>query len=82
MKTIAALAGAALLLAGSAFAQDTTIIHKEGPAGERTIVREEKPVSTTIEKHTTTTGSVGCSSKSVTRTDEVGDSVTKTKTEC
>jgi hypothetical protein len=82
MKTIAMLTAAALLTAGSAYAQDTTIIHKEGPAGERTTIRQEAPVSTTVEKRTTTTESVGCSSKSVTRTNDVGDSVTKTKTDC
>jgi hypothetical protein len=81
MKTIAMLTGAALLVAGSAYAQDTTIIHKDGVGSDRTVVRQDAPASTTVEKRTTTE-SVGCSSKSVTKTDEVGDKVTKTKTDC
>jgi hypothetical protein len=81
MKTIAMLTSAALLVAGSAYAQDTTIIHKDGVGSDRTVVRQDAPASTTVEKRTTTE-SVGCSSKSVTKTDEVGDKVTKTKTDC
>jgi uncharacterized lipoprotein YajG len=81
MKTISMLTGAMLLVAGSAYAQSTTVIQKEGVGSERTVVRQDAPVSTTVEKRTTTE-SVGCSSKSVTRTDEVGDKVTKTKTDC
>jgi hypothetical protein len=80
MKTIGMLTAATLLMTGAAFAQDTTIIHKEGPS-ERTVIRQEAPVSTTVEKHVTTE-SAGCSSKSVTRTNDVGDKVTKTKTDC
>jgi hypothetical protein len=79
MKTLATLL-AASVLATAAYAQSTTVIQKESPS--TTTVVKEHPADTTIVKKEVTTGSVGCDTKTVKKTDEFGDSKTKTKTEC
>ena len=79
MKTLATLF-AASVLATAAYAQ-TTVIQKEG-VGSTTVVKEHPADTTVVKKKEITTGSVGCSSKTVKKTDEFGDSKTKTKTEC
>jgi hypothetical protein len=80
MKTLATLL-AASVLATAAYAQ-TTVIQKEG-VGSTTVVKEH-PADTTVvkKKEVVTTGSTGCESKTVKKTDEFGDSKTKTKVEC
>lgn len=86
MKTLATLTFAALVAAGSvgatgrALAQDTTVIHRDGPAGDKTVVKTESDVGTT--KSVTRTDADGCRTQSVKRTDGLGDSVTKTKSDC
>ena len=80
MKTLATLF-AASVLATAAYAQGTTVIQKEG-VGSTTVVKEHPADTTVVKKKEITTGSVGCSSKTVKKTDEFGDSKTKTKTEC
>jgi hypothetical protein len=83
MKIHTLLAVASLLTASSAYAQDTTVIHREGPAGSSTTVRQNDLVTgSTVEKRTTTSDTEGCSSKSVTRSNDEGETVTKTKTDC
>jgi hypothetical protein len=81
MKTLATLF-AASVLATAAYAQSTTVIQKEG-VGSTTVVKEH-PADTTVvkKKEVVTTGSTGCESKTVKKTDEFGDSKTKTKVEC
>ena len=80
MKTLATLL-AASVLATAAYAQSTTVIEKEGVGSSTTIVKE-RSADTVVKKEVTTTGSVGCESKTVKKTDEFGDSKTKTKVEC
>jgi FlaA1/EpsC-like NDP-sugar epimerase len=77
----------AILLAGSvigtaAYAQ-TTVIQKEDGLS-RTVVKERSVDDAAVvkEKKVITTGSTGCASKTVKKTDEFGDSKTKTKVEC
>jgi hypothetical protein len=72
---------AACLVAGSALA-DTTVIRREGVDSSTTVVRERAPADVVVKERTETTGTVGCSTKSVTRTDDLGDKTTKTKTDC
>jgi hypothetical protein len=83
MKTLTMLAVTALLTAAPAFGQDTTVIHRETPVGSSTTVRQNDVVTgSTVEKRTTTSDTAGCSTKSVTRSNDDGDTVTKTKTDC
>ena len=74
---------AATALATAAFAQSsTTVIQKEGVDSSRTIVKERVDAPVTVKKEVTTTGGVGCSSKTVEKTDTFGDTTTKKKVEC
>ena len=72
MKKLAILL-AASVIGTAAYAQTTVIQKEDGLAGSRTVVKEKKVI---------TTGSTGCGSKTVKKTDEFGDSKTKTKVEC
>jgi hypothetical protein len=81
MKSLA-LSIAAIAFAGAAYAQSTTVITREAPASETTVVKRDGIDGTTVTKKVESTGSVGCDTKSVTKTNEDGDRVTKTKTEC
>lgn len=78
MKAVT-LALAATLIGSAAFAQ-TTII-RERPASETTVIHKETSDGAVVKK-VETTGSAGCETKSVTRTNDMGDTVKKTKTEC
>lgn len=81
MKT-SALALAACLIGGSALAQ-TTVIEKEGVGSSTTIVRERSTApEVVVKERTESTGTVGCSTKSVTRTNDLGDTTKKTSTDC
>jgi hypothetical protein len=71
---------AASMLATAAYAQ-TTVIEKRDAPSSTTIVKERTDPSVTVKKEVTT-GSVGCESKTVQKTDSFGDTKTKTKTEC
>jgi hypothetical protein len=80
-----ALALAASVIATAAYAQSATVIHKEGIDSGTTVQHRSVEVGSpsVVEKRkVTTTGSVGCKSKTVQKTDEFGDSKTKHKTEC
>jgi hypothetical protein len=80
---IYALALAASFVATAALAQTTTtVIQKEGPVGDRTIVHERSDSDVVATKKVTTTSSVGCSSKTVKKTNEFGDTKTVSKTDC
>jgi hypothetical protein len=79
MKAVT-LALAATLIGSTAFAQ-TTII-RERPADETTVIHKETTGGTVVKKKVETTGSVGCETKSVTKTNDMGDTVKKTKTDC
>lgn len=78
------LALAATFIGSVALADSTTVTRTEGPLGESTTVRKERTDddTTTTTRRTETTGSVGCDTKSVTKTNGFGDSKTKTRTEC
>ena len=79
MKAVT-LALAATLVGSAAFAQ-TTII-REQPASETTVIKRDSMDGTVVKKKVETTGSVGCETKSVTKTNDMGDKVTKTKSDC
>ena len=73
----------ALAISGAAFAQTTEIRRTETPAGESTTVtREHMDGSSTTTKRIDSTGSLGCDTKSVTETNEDGESRTKSRTRC
>ena len=76
------IAFTALGLAGAAQAQSTTVITREAPASETIVIKRDGPDGKTVTKRTESTGSLGCDTKSVTKTNDDGDRVTKTKTEC
>jgi hypothetical protein len=78
MKAVT-LALAATLIGSAAFAQ-TTII-RERPAADTTVIHKESTEGTVVKK-VETTGSAGCETKSVTKTNDMGDKTTKTKTDC
>ena len=81
MKKLAILL-AASVIGTAAYAQSTTVIQKEGVGSNTTVVKEHPADTTVVKKEVTTTGSTGCESKTVKKTDEFGDSKTKTKVEC
>lgn len=80
MKKIV-IAVAASVIATAAYAQSSTVIHKEG-VESGTVVKRETTAPSTVEKRTVTTGSVGCDTKTVHKTNEMGDTKTKQKTKC
>ncbi len=82
MKKLAILLAASVI--GTAAYAQTTVIHKEdGLTGSRTVVKERSvDDAAVVKKKVITTGSTGCASKTVKKTDEFGDSKTKTKVEC
>lgn len=82
---IFALAIAASLCASAAYAQDTTVIHKEGAFGGKktTVIRNGEDTGVAVRhKEVIHTGTVGCKSKTVKKTNEMGDTVSKTKSNC
>ena len=77
------LALTASLIASTAFAQSsTTVIHRDNGTGESTTVKEKSIDGDTVTRRVESSGATGCDTKSVKKTDEDGNSVTKTKTEC
>jgi hypothetical protein len=83
MKTLAIVAAAALI-GTAAYAQETTVIHKD--VGTRTVVKERShdvgDADVVVKHKTVTTGSVGCESKTTKKTDSFGDTTVKKKTTC
>jgi hypothetical protein len=79
-----AIAVAASVLATAAYAQSTTVIHKESTDSGTTVRRSVDVDSPTVveKRKVTTTGAVGCRTKTVQKTDEMGDTKTKQKTKC
>ncbi|MDB5512406.1 MAG: hypothetical protein JWR08_1889 [Enterovirga sp.] len=81
MKITALVIAASLI--GSAAVAQTTIIKREGVDSDTTVVRKETMDGTVVKKKVESTGSLGgCETKSVTRTNDMGDKVTKSKTDC
>ena len=78
-----AIAVAASVLATAAYAQ-TTVIHKEGTESGTTVRRSVDVDSPSVvqKRKVTTTGTTGCSTKTVQKTDDMGDTKTKQKTKC
>ena len=77
------IVAAASLMATAAFAQSsTTVIHKEGVDGDKTVVKKEMGDGTVVKKKVETTGTTGCSTKSVSHSNDMGDKVTRTKSDC
>ena len=74
MKALA-LAGSLAFLAGPVFADEITIVPVPGVTVEHHATDEEV---TKTDRH----GANGCDTKTVTRSDNKGDSVTKSKTNC
>ena len=83
MKRLA-IAVAASVLATAAYAQSTTVIHKEGVDSGTTVRRSVDVDSPSVveKRKVTTTGSTGCSTKTVHKTNEMGDTKVKQKTKC
>jgi hypothetical protein len=81
MKKLAMIVGACLI-GTAAYAQTTVIEKREGVLpGSTTIVKERDP-DVVVKKKEITTGTVGCSTKTVQKTDSFGDTKVKQKTEC
>jgi hypothetical protein len=81
MKITALVIAASLI--GSAAVAQTTIIKREGVDSDTTVVKKETMDGTVVKKKVESTGSLGgCETKSVTRTNDMGDKVTKSKTDC
>ncbi|HKH96842.1 MAG TPA: hypothetical protein VKA39_10000 [Beijerinckiaceae bacterium] len=83
MKKLA-IAVAASVIATAAYAQSTTVIHKEGTDSGTTVRRSVDVDSPSVveKRKVTTTGTVGCSTKTVQKTDDFGDTKVKQKTKC
>jgi hypothetical protein len=80
MRTLAFLGAAALLTIGGAFAEDTTVTHRDPvPPGVGALVGKPlgDPGGTTV-----TTRDTGCQSTTVHKENEVGDSKTVKRTDC
>ena len=67
---------AASVIGTAAYAQTTVIQKEDGLAGSRTVVKQRSVDDAAVvkEKKVITTGSTGCASKTVKKTDEFGDS--------
>ncbi len=79
MKSFLICAGAFALLSGSALAEDV-IIHRDSPDMDRTVVH--RSAGEGVEKKVITRDEGGCASKTVKKTNGMGDSISKTKTNC
>jgi hypothetical protein len=86
MKKLALILAASVI--GTAAYAQTTVIHKNGPVGSRTVVKEhssdldDADDNVVVKRKTVTTGSVGCKSKTTAKTDEFGDTTVKKKSSC
>jgi hypothetical protein len=79
MKKLAMIVGACVI-GTAAYAQTTVIEKRDVPS--TTIVKERSDPDVVVKKKEITTGTVGCSSKTVKKTNEFGDTKVKQKTEC
>ena len=85
MRTSAIVAFAVLFgTAAMAQSSSTTVKREEGPLGDRTTVthKESDGIGSSTTRKVESTGVVGCDTKSVTKTNDDGDSKTKTTTRC
>lgn len=81
MRTVA-LALVASLVGSVAFADSTTVTKTDTPYSSSTTVKKEEDGDVVTKRRVESTGAVGCDTKSVTKTDDDGESTTKTKTRC
>jgi hypothetical protein len=79
MKSILMCASALAFLSGSAFAEEV-IIHKDGPDMDGTVIH--RSVGGEVQKKVITHDEDGCASKTVKKTNGMGDSVSKTESNC
>jgi hypothetical protein len=79
MKSILICASAFAFLSGSAFAEDV-IIHKDAPDMDRTVVH--RSAGPNIDKKVIMRDDGGCATKTVKKTNGMGDSVSKTRSNC
>jgi hypothetical protein len=82
---IFALAIAATLAASTAYAQDTTVIHKDGMLGsKKTVIKHDSDADVAVRRKVEVhTGSLSdCKTKTVKKTNDMGDTVKKTKSSC
>ena len=83
MKKILVLGCALACLAAApapSQAQDRTVVRTESPEGSRTVVRKRSPYGMT--KKVVRTDRMGCRTKTVKRTNGMGDSVTRSRSSC
>lgn len=77
--SIMAAAALSLLALAPAARAETTVIKRDAPG----VVIEHREAPTVVEKRTIeTTGSIDCSTKTTTRTNEFGDTKTVRKEKC
>ncbi|GAC1330828.1 MAG: hypothetical protein NVSMB26_08600 [Beijerinckiaceae bacterium] len=80
MHKLALIGAASLLSIGCAYAEETTVIHRDAPPPAVGVV-----VGAPAAEHrstTVTTGGVGCETKTVHKENDLGDSKTVKKTDC
>lgn len=77
--SIAAAATLAALTLAPAVRAETTVIHRDSPD---IVVRRDAPARVERREVETTGNTTGCSTKTVTRTNDVGDSKTVRKERC
>ncbi len=80
MKSILICASALAFLSGSAFAEDV-IIHRDSPDMDRTVVHRSIGGSA-VEKKVITHDESGCASQTVKKSNGMGDSISKTESNC
>lgn len=76
----AAITGSALVGAAPANAQDTTVVRTEGPGGTRTVVKRNNGYGTV--RKVVRRSADGCRSRTVKRTNAMGDTVVRTRSSC
>lgn len=76
----ACITGSALIAAPPAQAQDTTVVRTEGPGGTRTVVKRKTGYGTV--RKVVRRSADGCRSRTVKRTNAMGDTVVRTRSSC
>ena len=81
MKKVRLIALATMFAAGAASAQDTTVVRKEGDlgGGSKTVIKHDDDAK--VFKKVRVDRNAGCATKTV-KTNEMGESVKKTKSSC
>jgi hypothetical protein len=76
----ACLTGSAFIAVAPANAQDTTVVRTEGPGGTRTVVKRRTGYGTV--RKVVRRSADGCRSRTVKRTNAMGDTVVRTRSSC